>query len=509
MPSQGDASSQPRVTGNATVRAQRGPLVGAQATPPLAASPPRPQLPVHNHRPSRAFVPPMSTHPPGQGPALPSPNPAPTQPIDADGRARGCRLPTSIQVSVGVANKDLGGVIPSWVEATPTPRSPPTGEAREVEGRLSDAHISGTDFPFRPWHRYYDWNYHVLPDPRYRNLLSTANVAEANSDLECEWDTTFLPPWAWGQRGQRIWVLGRWIYDCGHPTSAGYRTEIHPPKAVATFRSEAVRFFGNQGPTRATVATIYIGRNDSYFSSHINDQDYSINVPLPPRPNRTATPRVLVRTMTALPPPVNPVVSPVPSASAPQLLNVLVPLKGLSPEPDEYGLIVSAGWSDADGSETKQILKRRVTIDKIFMDANLDPLLRDEWYVYVCVNGRWKTFESLSGSDRTLSYRVDLDLHPTDKITISLCGFEADSVHDLMGASSGVTRSITSARSSTADATDAASSIRNAFLKGLTAGFPDENDSISRLFVQHSASDTGTFMVRPSARDYRLRYTIT
>jgi hypothetical protein len=393
------------------------------------------------------------------------------------------------------------------VEATPTPRAQATGQAKEVEGRLTDAHISGTDFPFKPWHRYYDWNYHVLPDPQYRNLLSTANVAEAKSDLECEWDTIWLPQWAWGQRGQRVWILGRWIFDCGHPTSIGYRTEIHPPKAVATFRSEAVKFHGNAGPTRATVASLFIGRNDTYFTSRINDQDYEINIPLPPRPTPTATAMSLIQTMTGVPP-VNPVVTAIPSAAAPQFLNVRVPLKGLRPEPEEYGLVVSAGWTDRDGSQTRQILHRKVTINKIFMDANLDPIFRDEWYVYVCVNGRWKAFESLSGADATLNYTVKLDLHLTDKVTISLCGFEADSMHDLMGNSSGVNRSRVSARSSTQDASSVGSSIRNAFLKGLSSGFPDENDSISRLFVQHAASDAGTFMVRPNRRDYRLRYTI-
>jgi hypothetical protein len=38
-----------------------------------------------------------------------------------------------------------------------------------------ESHISGTDFPFKPWHTYYDWNYKVQPGPQYRNLLSTCS----------------------------------------------------------------------------------------------------------------------------------------------------------------------------------------------------------------------------------------------------------------------------------------------------------------------------------------------
>jgi hypothetical protein len=124
------------------------------------------------------------------------------------------------------------------------------------------------------------------------------------------------------------------------------------------------------------------------------------------------------------------------------------------------------------------------------------------------VNGRWKAFENLSGSDATLNYLVDLDLHPTDKITISLCGFEADSLDDLMGNNSGVSAQRVRERSTDAQARHVAGQIRNTFLAGLASGFPDENDSISRLFVQHAAADVGTFLVRPGARDYRLRYTI-
>ena len=489
--------SQPRVTGNVDV----GSLRPADAATP-ARSPSRPRLVAQVLRPGRAFVP--AAAPDTNPPRAPIPNPVATSPIDANGLARGCRVPSSLRITGPGFNEEVGGVIPSWVEATPTPNARPDGQARFVEGVLTESHISGTDFPFKPWHEYYDWNYIVRPDPQYQNLLSVAN----RGVLECEWDTRYLPSYAWAQRGQRVWILGRWIFDCGHPSANGYRTEIHPPKAVVAFRSEAVKFFGNPGPTRATVASIYIGRRDTYITTNINDQNYEFNVALPPRPFSTATPRVLVRSMTGVLP-VNPFVSALPSPANARWLNVQVPLKGIVPQPNEYGLVVSAGWDDRDGKEAKKVIKRRVTIETIFMDANLDPIFRDEWYVYVCINGRWKAFESLSGASRKLNYSVDLDLHPTDKVTISACGFEADTAHDLMGKASGVSPIRVSAASSNTQASSVAAQIRNAFLSGLTAGIPDENDSISRLFVQHAASDTGTFRVRPNARDYRLQYVIS
>lgn len=501
---------QSSVTGNAEVRARR-----AGDAPRPARTGARPVLAAQVHQPGRPFALKVAEFsnislPPFLVTGQIKPSPArPKKPIDSNGRARGCRLPSSVSIGIPGFSKDVGGVIPSWVEATPQPNDRPDGRPRSVEGILAESHISGTDFPFRPWHTYYDWNYKVRPDPQYLDLLSTANVAAGNGELECEWDTTFLPPYAWGQRGQRIWVLGRWIFDCGHPTANGYRTEIHPPKAVVTFRSEAVKFPGNRGPTHATVASLYIGRRDTYFTTNINDQDYEFDLPLPPKPSSTATPRVLVRPMTGTPP-VHPVITAVPSSANARSLNVRIPLKGVNPHPSEYGLIISGGWSDPKGTEAAKIIKRRVTIKKIFMDANLDPLPfdRDEWYVYVCVNGRWKAFENLGGDSKTLNYRVDLDLHPTDKITISLCGFEADTADDLMGKNSGVDPHRVSAPSSDAQANKVAGQIRDAFVAGLTSGVPNENDSISRLFAQHAASDTGTFRVRAQKKDYRLQYVI-
>jgi hypothetical protein len=56
---------------------------------------------------------------------------------------------------------------------------------------------------------------------------------------------------------------------------------------------------------------------------------------------------------------------------------------------------------------------------------------------YVGVNGRWKVWTELSGWEQPLNVSVDLDLHGTDRIHITACGFKADVVHDYMGDNSG------------------------------------------------------------------------
>jgi hypothetical protein len=156
-------------------------------------------------------------------------------PCSGEGYSQGCHTPTQ---SVG---GDLAYVVPSWVPVK-------TPDVRTAEGLVTRGTIARTDFPLKPWHQYYDWCFHISLDRKYTYLLSRGNLDDHGGDLECEWDTGFLPSWAWPQQGDRIWMIGRWIYDCGHPGASGHKSELHPPRAIATFRSEAVQFEGNEGP---------------------------------------------------------------------------------------------------------------------------------------------------------------------------------------------------------------------------------------------------------------------
>lgn len=80
-----------------------------------------------------------------------------------------------------------------------------------------------------------------------------------HSEMEVEWENASLmdegegfqriwgavPEFVWPGAGDRVWVSGRWIFDCGHPgvpkaaaikDFVKYGTEIHPPRALATIR---------------------------------------------------------------------------------------------------------------------------------------------------------------------------------------------------------------------------------------------------------------------------------
>ena len=123
-------------------------------------------------------------------------------------------------------------------------------------GWVRNPENSKADFPFShpfggstlfPYGRV-DWEFGLLPDDRFRFLLSPANeLGSEDGDsseaptLGVEWDQALLPA-SFRENvgdGDRVAIFGRWILDQGHsfPDGAGgenYRTEIHPPLLMAT-----------------------------------------------------------------------------------------------------------------------------------------------------------------------------------------------------------------------------------------------------------------------------------
>jgi len=87
-----------------------------------------------------------------------------------------------------------------------------------------------------------------------------------HDDMEVEWENGSLmdvtakegyqrtwgglPEFAWPAVHDRVWVEGSWIFDCGHPGTPAadpnnrlyvkFETEIHPPRALVTFRQNHV-----------------------------------------------------------------------------------------------------------------------------------------------------------------------------------------------------------------------------------------------------------------------------
>lgn len=164
----------------------------------------------------------------------------------------GCRRSTG---------ETLAGTTPEWayVYADRTPR--------RLTGPVVFSGVSDIDNPLP--HDSYDYSFDVAPNEK--ELLSTANLLDGR--MHVEWEEDSLPMWAWPVRGDRIDVIGSWVWDCGHWGSPqdprddpqawipyaeargvlGEQTEIHPPRSLLVQRANGATEHGI-----GTVADLYI-----------------------------------------------------------------------------------------------------------------------------------------------------------------------------------------------------------------------------------------------------------
>ena len=223
---------------------------------------------------------------------------------------------------------DLMRSIPNWVSVEAQDR------VEEIEGELERSFQTWTDYPPFQWHRWYDWNFHIAPDRDYAFLRGRGNhdggsegarnsrPVSSSLSMECEWDVGAFgsapgimfehggPPWP--MSGQRVWLAGRWIYDCGHSTNDAepegpnqglMRSELHPCKALAYAWWEAERFEQNGDAFVPAIKFLFfMSRLGGYFNfpaindGDANGNDYQFIVDLPEMEclsslMRSATPR--------------------------------------------------------------------------------------------------------------------------------------------------------------------------------------------------------------------------
>ena len=113
-----------------------------------------------------------------------------------------------------------------WLGVTPPPDSEPCG-VFNAEHSLCD-----------------DWIVYVRPDPDYRFMLAQDNEREAGTDkglgnftvelrgsLETEIEQWLLPVGYRPEPGDRIFMTGRWVVDCGHDD---WHAELHPIEAIVS-----------------------------------------------------------------------------------------------------------------------------------------------------------------------------------------------------------------------------------------------------------------------------------
>ena len=331
-----------------------------------------------------------------------------------------------------------------------------------VHGTVVDFHGDrGGDFPTTHFRN--DTNTFVELDCADRGRLGTGN---SDGIFDLEWETGALPDWAWASPGDRVVALGRWIFDCGHPdpvpgacSSTGafclldsdcgagascagarfnYRTEMHPPHAAAVLRpprGAALRrddedeaqlvtradvfasAFGGAAGERCTLthqnSIEELFATDCFKSpqmvAQLNGQDFSFELPLPPRPRGRATPiwRVERRPTPALPgqTPVEAELSiqPAPDGGTTRLLVTVHLSRAVSGAlPTGFAASISAGWREREEAELRHL---RVFVDGVLVNLPLKPdlqhTIRDVpgWRMQVAVNGRWQQLSGLQGVD--------------------------------------------------------------------------------------------------------------
>jgi len=406
----------------------------------------------------------------------------------ADGRGYlcGCHPPSDgpNDTVLGQIIRGLVRTIPGWV-----PVENP-GPEQELEGTLERCFQTWTDVPLFQWHRYYDWNFHVIPAPGYEYVMGQGNRVESHEHLsptdrrlttrsmECEWDCGAFGPrpgilfnnaqWIWPMTRQYCWLSGRWIYDCGHATSDDpnvglMRSELHPVKAMATAQWEAVSFPENGNLYVPGIRFLFFASKLGGYKRFdvINDHDYEFIVDLPRIGGRTSpwrighTPDFPLNTGVLRAPhllhrveflnaregaggTVQPVIDPIPPANPGDLsqqVKVTIPLTTMPADAPYYGVIINFGWFDPDQSQARRVKRCDIRFDHFHKQNVNHDVFAEEWLLKFGVNGRWyiRQFNDVhNNTDYALNVTVPtFYLADTDYLYVSSHGAELDQMDDV------------------------------------------------------------------------------
>jgi hypothetical protein len=325
---------------------------------------------------------------------------------------------------------------------------------RSITGKVTSSDVSSEDFPST--HLSHDQNFHVRVDAGQEGLISVVNDGHVDSrgqhtDIEVEWETgispsethgdgtaglvvsgpqhvitggPIFPEWVWPSVGDRVWVNGNWIYDIAHEVGGRFRSEIHPPRAIAVMRDQFVPLQASAGvPVEVTATDLYIHgdgglaprvleSNDRHVGDPLRpitglnpiDENFEFDIPLPARPANSAfiTPFIEISDG-----PGNTVDIPLraelnPSGSS---VHVTVPLAGSGITPaDVYARRIRVGWP----SPPDNLHHIQLTLDSMLVRDDMDPFGDGELSFFWFNLGRASQHEWIRLSDHTTQNMDDV-----------------------------------------------------------------------------------------------------
>jgi hypothetical protein len=305
--------------------------------------------------------------------------------------AAGFPLPADVLIAKLINNIGLG-----WHYVDPNnPYQSVTGQVvthPDSDIGVTGSQVSFTDFPST--HLSHDQNFILHVDPGFENLVSQYNEGPSDEngdqrDMEIEWETgigphkethgdgtqganggPIFPKWVWPSVGDRVWLNGAWIYDLGHPIPIGlekfaYRSEIHPPRAIAVMRNQVMSLPDTNGvPINVVATNLYIHGDGglaptveqegaiptilnpfSYDLNPINGQDcnFEFDIQLPAMPSADATITTFMEQGPGNTINIEPILTPMPGQNK---VHVLVPLAGTGVTPEDVSAWrIYAGWN--------------------------------------------------------------------------------------------------------------------------------------------------------------------
>lgn len=401
---------------------------------------------------------------------------------------------------------NVHGTDPAWVAVERPER------AVTLRGVVRHVYLAHEDWLWS--HDSHDLCFYVAPDPADRRLLSDASrVYGGERVLEVEWERACFDAAFWPVVGDRVVVVGRWVFDCAHPP---YRTEIHPPKAVATTRETLLTLPGETTPCRAVRLATYLHGEGGYHYDPVEGRDYVFEAPLPPRPSRDARPRAaLLESSRGVPEPTVTLVG----QGAELRLRVAWRLRDVAPfaprwnlferraqwlsehartraggrftleRPENtprYACVAAAGWIDPAAPPPHRRL--RVTLEEIVVHDDHDAGASGEWKLWIAVGGTWFRVPGMGDVDDGEVVRVgrtfDLSVLEDRGFAILATGWEDDN-DGLLGVRLGPS--------------------------AIDVGALDRNAALGALRVRHDRRDDfgrGRHEVRSSRGDWTLRYAV-